>query len=201
VAKRGVGLSGVALLLTSAGAWLVFVGVRDVPPVGGLREVLRGKLPAGKAQGLNIEAVGVSGTLTAAGSTAAYQAAASTGRLVTVNGIRVDSSIGAEVSQLVRKARPNLLTGSGYRSSADQQRLRTLHCCTDPNSSRCGCGPPTAPVGRSMHERGLAIDFSWNGRLIRSRDSAGFRFLAANAPALGLHNLPSEPWHWSTNGK
>jgi hypothetical protein len=197
VAKRGVGLSGVALLLTSAGAWLVFVGVRDVPPVGGLRDVLRGKLPAGKAKGLDVEAVGVSAAqsegVTAVGS-------AATGRLVTVNGIRVDSSIGAEVSQLVTKARPNLLTGSGYRTSERQAQLRVINRCTCTDSSRC-CQTPTAPVGQSMHERGLAIDFSWNGALIRSRTSAGFRFLAANAPALGLHNLPSEPWHWSTNGK
>jgi hypothetical protein len=196
VAKRGVGISGVALLLTSAGAWLVFVGVRDVPPVGGLRELLRGKLPAGSARRSEFGAVGVSPAqsegVTAAGS-------AATGRLVTVNGIRVDSSIGAEVSQLVTKARPNLLTGGGYRSSVQQAAARVANRCTCSNSSRC-CRTPTAPVGQSMHERGLAIDFSWNGALIRSRNSAGFRFLAQNAPPLGLHNLPSEPWHWSTNG-
>jgi hypothetical protein len=196
VAKRGVGVSGVALLLTSAGVWLVFVGVRDVPPVGGLRDVLRGKLPSGSAKRESFGAVGVSAAqsegVTAVGS-------AATGRLVTVNGIRVDSSIAVAVSKLVTKARPNLLTGSGYRTSARQAQLRVINLCTCSNSSSC-CRTPTAPVGQSMHERGLAVDFSWNGTLIRSRDSAGFRFLAANAPALGLHNLPSEPWHWSTNG-
>jgi len=25
--------------------------------------------------------------------------------------------------------------------------------------------------------------------------------MAANAPRFGLRNLPSEPWHWSTNGQ
>jgi D-alanyl-D-alanine carboxypeptidase len=104
------------------------------------------------------------------------------------------------VSQLVTKARPNLLTGSGYRTSARQAQLRILNGCTCSDSSKC-CVVPTAPVGQSMHEVGLAIDFSWNGRLIRSHTDTGFKFLAANAPALGLHNLPSEPWHWSTNGK
>ena len=24
--------------------------------------------------------------------------------------------------------------------------------------------------------------------------------VTANAAAFGFHNLPSEPWHWSTNG-
>jgi hypothetical protein len=194
VAKRGVGISGVALLLTSAGVWLVFVGVRDVPPVGGLRDVLRGRLPSGSAKR---ESFAPRGAARSEGVTAV--ASAATGRLVTVNGIRVDSSIGAEVSQLVTKARPNLLTGGGYRSSVQQAAARVANGCTCSNSSSC-CRTPTAPVGQSMHERGLAIDFSWNGALIRSRDSAGFRFLAANAPPLGLHNLPSEPWHWSTNG-
>jgi hypothetical protein len=51
-----------------------------------------------------------------------------------------------------------------------------------------------------MHERGLAIDFVCNGSLITSRSSECFQWLAANAPSYGLQNLPSEPWHWSTNG-
>jgi D-alanyl-D-alanine carboxypeptidase len=52
-----------------------------------------------------------------------------------------------------------------------------------------------------MHERGLAIDFTYNGALIHSRSNAGFRWLAGNAPRFGFANLPSEPWHWSVNGE
>jgi hypothetical protein len=128
---------------------------------------------------------------------------AATGNLVTAGGIRVDSSIAEAVAQLVTLAatRGHRLTGGGWRSSLAQAQLRLKHCCGNPSSSKCSCGPDTAPVGQSMHERGLAVDFSWDGRLIKSRDSAGFRFLAAEAPPRGLHNLPSEPWHWSTNGK
>jgi LAS superfamily LD-carboxypeptidase LdcB len=63
------------------------------------------------------------------------------------------------------------------------------------------CRPPTARPGTSQHEKGLAIDFTYNGRLIRSRSSAGYQWLAANAAAYGFKNLPSEPWHWSTTGR
>jgi hypothetical protein len=198
VAKRGVGISGAALAVTAAGTWLVYVGVRDVPPVEGLRDILKGRQPAGSAERQSFAAVSDFGS--AIGSFVGGVAGSTpTGRLVTVAGIRVDSSIADSVLSLVKGARPNLLTGSGYRSSADQARARQVNGCTCDNSSTC-CRVPTAPVGQSMHQQGLAVDFSWNGRLIRSHDSAGFRYLAANAPRVGLHNLPSEPWHWSTNG-
>jgi D-alanyl-D-alanine carboxypeptidase len=52
-----------------------------------------------------------------------------------------------------------------------------------------------------MHERGLAIDVMSSGRLITSRADPAFRWLQANAARYGFFNLPSEPWHWSTNGQ
>ena len=51
-----------------------------------------------------------------------------------------------------------------------------------------------------MHERGLAIDFTYAGRVIGSRSSPAYKWLAANTSRYGFYNLPSEPWHWSTNG-
>jgi hypothetical protein len=51
-----------------------------------------------------------------------------------------------------------------------------------------------------MHERGLAIDFTYGGSTIGSHSSPGYKWLAAHASQYGLYNLPSEPWHWSTNG-
>jgi D-alanyl-D-alanine carboxypeptidase len=51
-----------------------------------------------------------------------------------------------------------------------------------------------------MHERGLAIDFTYNGSLISSRSNPGYKWLAAQAGRFGMFNLPSEPWHWSTTG-
>ena len=53
--------------------------------------------------------------------------------------------------------------------------------------------------GTSMHEKGLAIDFTCGGGTI-SRGSACFGWLEGHAGGYGLYNLPSEPWHWSTDG-
>ena len=65
-----------------------------------------------------------------------------------------------------------------------------------PSSS---CSPPTARPGQSMHERGLAIDFTEGGRVL-NRTSASFLWLSENAADFGFFNLPSEAWHWSVNG-
>ena len=51
-----------------------------------------------------------------------------------------------------------------------------------------------------MHEQGLSIDFTQGGRTL-TRSSSGYQWLRANAGRFGLRNLPSEPWHWSTNGR
>ncbi len=97
------------------------------------------------------------------------------------------------------------LGGWGYRDHAAQIRLRRSHCGTSNyaiyhmRSSRCS--PPTARPGASMHEQGKAIDFTYNGRTIGTRSSPAFRWLSANAAQYGFYNLPSEPWHWSTNGR
>jgi hypothetical protein len=198
VARRGPGISGLAVLAATTGIWLAYAGIRDVAPLGGLRAVLAGGRPVERDTDPDIARRGGPALVgvTAVGS-------AATGNLVTAGGIRVDSSIAEAVAQLVTLAatRGHRLTGSGWRSSLAQAQLRIRHCCRDPNSSQCGCGPPTAPVGQSRHETGQAVDFSWNGALIRTRQSAGFIFLAAEAPKRGLHNLPSEPWHWSIDGK
>jgi LAS superfamily LD-carboxypeptidase LdcB len=93
------------------------------------------------------------------------------------------------------------LGGFGYRDSANQVRLRQQNCPDPVNSPPSECDPPTAIPGTSMHERGLAIDFTANGQFITSHDNPGYEWLAANAGRFGFENLPSEPWHWSTNGQ
>lgn len=128
-------------------------------------------------------------------------------RVVNVRGIVVNEQIADQVRGLLEAADADgiSLGGSGYRDSRRQVALRRANCGSSdyavyqaPPSS---CRPPTARPGTSMHERGLAIDFTYNGRLITSRSSPGYRWLAANAGRFGLRNLPSEPWHWSTNGQ
>ena len=125
---------------------------------------------------------------------------------VNVRGFVVARSIADPLTQMLDAiAGAGLVVGGGaYRDVNMQISLRRSHCGpTDydiwqrPSSQ---CSPPTAIPGRSMHEKGLAIDFTCSGALISDRANPCFVWLAANAAQYGLFNLPSEPWHWSTNG-
>lgn len=128
------------------------------------------------------------------------------GQITSVNGISVDSSLADSLRQLLAAAGTDgiSLSGGGYRDSQQQIALRRAHCGTSDyaiyQARASSCSPPTARPGQSMHEQGLAIDFTGNGSLVTSRGSAAYRWLRANAGRFGLTNLPSEPWHWSTNG-
>lgn len=82
------------------------------------------------------------------------------------------------------------VAGPGYgsfRSSAMQLDLRRR-------------GYPAKPPGLSMHEWGLAIDLSCNGAKFTEAPAACRDWVRANAGRFGIQNLPSEPWHWSSNG-
>lgn len=119
-----------------------------------------------------------------------------------VRGIWVHESIAGSLENLMAAAESDGIRygGGGYRDPEDQRRLREANCPNPETSPASSCSPPTARPGQSMHERGLAIDFTYGGRVISSRSSPGYQWLDRNASRFGLHNLPSEPWHWSTNG-
>ena len=128
------------------------------------------------------------------------------GQLTNIGGITVHESIASNLQALLAAAAADGIRfgGGGYRSASSQISLRRSHCGTSqyaiyemPSSQ---CRPPTARPGASMHERGLAIDFTQNGRALRSNTS-GYAWLRANGSKYDLRNLPSEPWHWSTNGR
>lgn len=116
--------------------------------------------------------------------------------------ITVAQSISTDVQALLDAAVADgvRLCGGGYRDSAGQISARRRNCGTSyyeiwemPSGQ---CSPPTAKPGTSMHEKGLAVDFS----NCTTRRTTCYRWLAGNAGRFGLKNLPSEPWHWSTNG-
>jgi D-alanyl-D-alanine carboxypeptidase len=130
-------------------------------------------------------------------------------RVATVGGITVARAIADNLRRLLAKSRRDggSLGGWGYRSRARQIELRRAHCgrtryaiYEKPSSQ---CSPPTARPGHSMHEQGRAIDFykkGGNGAAISIAGTREFRWLKNNARRFGFYNLPSEPWHWSTNG-
>jgi hypothetical protein len=120
--------------------------------------------------------------------------------------ITVAGSIAANVQALLDAsyAAGVTLCGGGYRDPQQQIELRMAHCGTSyyaiyemPSSQ---CNPPTAKPGTSMHEQGLAIDFTCNGGGTVSRGTSCWNWLSAHASEYGLYNLPAESWHWSTNG-
>lgn len=131
----------------------------------------------------------------------------SASQIVNVRGIWVHTDIADNLDRMLGAAESqgHFFSGGGYRDSANQIRLRKAHCGTSnyaiyqkPSSQ---CRPPTARPGRSQHEQGKAIDFRYNNSIIGTRNNAGYRWLAANAGSYGFYNLPSEPWHWSVNGR
>ncbi len=131
----------------------------------------------------------------------------SAAQIVNVKGIWVHTDIADNVRRMLdaAEAAGHNFSGGGYRDSQSQIRLRRAHCGTSeyaiwrmPSSQ---CRPPTARPGASQHEQGKAIDFRYNGSIIGTRSNAGYRWLSANAARYGFFNLPSEPWHWSVNGR
>lgn len=44
------GISGIAVAAAGVGAFLVYAGIKDVPTISGLREILQGKTPTGRPQ-------------------------------------------------------------------------------------------------------------------------------------------------------
>ena len=125
--------------------------------------------------------------------------------IVRVRGIEVHESIAARVDEMIGAALADGVTlgGWGYRDNLEQIRLREQNCGTTEfdiwERSASSCNPPTARPGQSNHEKGLAIDFTYNGASMTTRSNPGFVWLAENASRWGFVNLPSEPWHWSTN--
>jgi len=128
-------------------------------------------------------------------------------RICTVGAWTVDTTIAPQVAALHAAATAAGLDlgGGSYRSNAEQIQTRRANCGStdyDIYDKPAGqCSPPTARPGQSMHEWGRALDITSNGVLIRSRSNPAWQWLNANAARYGLSNLPSEPWHWSTNGR
>lgn len=124
------------------------------------------------------------------------------GDLTTVGGITVAATIAPQVGALLAAAAADGIGfgGYGWRSIETQRDLRSSNGCPDIDQAPASsCRVPTAIPGTSLHERGLAVDFFADGATLTA-GSRGFAWLQANAARFGLHNLPSEPWHFSTTG-
>jgi len=122
--------------------------------------------------------------------------------VVTTLGVRVHPCLADALDALMTAAGNDGidLRAWGWRSSEQQIALRAANCspsAADPTV--VWCRPQTAPPGTSRHERGLALDFTVAGSVLRA-GSPAYVWLTEHAADYGLENLPGEPWHWSVDG-
>jgi LAS superfamily LD-carboxypeptidase LdcB len=121
--------------------------------------------------------------------------------------IEVAGEIARDVQGLLNRAWEQgvSMCGNGFRDPSEQVALRRRNCGSSSyaiyEAPASACSPPTAPPGSSMHEQGLAIDFTSGGDGAISCGGEAYDFLDDNAADFGFYNLPGECWHWSTNGQ
>ncbi len=135
-----------------------------------------------------------------------HDAAWEEANLQPLTGARVQSKLVPFAQKLLQEARTagaNLGITSAYRSCAQQLALRTQACgigtynlYQKPSEQ---CNPPTEPPGESMHQEGLAIDFSCTGYSL-FETSPCLTWLQNNGAKYHLYNHELEAWHWSTTG-
>lgn len=104
MAARG-GISGIAVTIGAAGLYLVYAGIRDVPVVEGLRELARGRVPAGKPPQTTqtVSSRDAGGTYTTAGGRV----------LMPVAGARVGDGFGAARPAGRKHKGVDLIIGTG----------------------------------------------------------------------------------------
>lgn len=124
-------------------------------------------------------------------------------KLCRVWGFRVNRSIATNLNNMILAAskagvwlKP-VSKYSGWRSYNMQREIRGMNGCPKDSSPSSACRPATAVPGTSNHEAGEALDFANSS----TRNSQVHKWLKANASKYGFYNLPSEPWHWSRNGR
>lgn len=126
--------------------------------------------------------------------------------LQVVAGAKVHPKLAPWLTQMLSDARSQgiyLNITVAYRSCDYQLQLRKMNCglgeynlYKKPSNE---CTPPTEPAGQSLHNEGLAVDFSCQGySLIET--SPCLRWLRQNAGRYQLLPHAKEAWHWSTTG-
>ncbi len=126
--------------------------------------------------------------------------------LVPVTGSRIHKELAPLATNLITEARTEGIGMSiavAYRNCDFQLQLRSMNCGTgDYNLYQKPsnlCTPPTEPAGKSMHNEGLAIDFTCDGYSLFEY-SPCLTWLKQHADKYHLFNHSIEAWHWSTTG-
>lgn len=191
-----------ATLLILVGLWLVvqaFAG-RLAARILSWRDFAPGDSPTEVALSVANPAVSIASTVSGAAADAASSLAdfAGSSRLVTGKGVTLQGWAMPKWESLVAAAAHagfNLpaRVNNSYRSAEQQRALREQNCPDPVNSPAGACNPPTAKVGQSNHQRGLAVDINMPGGYADPL----YTWLAVNGRAHGWHDTVSgEPWHW-----
>lgn len=190
-------------MLGAAALYLVYIGIRDVPFTEGLRSIFRGQSPDARAKHFAYVPKSPGDTSSGPGKIGATASKViDMNQTTVVGGIRVATAIASQTQNMLDAAKADgiILKGSGWRSTFTQRALRLANGYTsDDQESGSGGRTPVAKPGQSRHEAGLAIDFTNGARSLRKTDTE-YQWLANNAATYGFYNLPSEAWHWSTDG-
>lgn len=123
-----------------------------------------------------------------AAAEASDAAAKGDGSSVTRQGKPIGAHIAQKFDEMVAAAKKDgveLKISSGLRTRAEQERLYAAY--------KNGTGNLAAKPGTSNHESGSAVDFA--------NTPGAYNWLKKNSERFGFKNLPSEPWHYSLNGR
>lgn len=192
---QSLGVPGVALLIGSLGLWVAYAGLRDVPVVDGLRDMLAGDVPQGRTAGGAGKAWRTLDELGSSSSTAGK--AAGIGEPGTWRH-NLDPTFANNLEAMAKASggRVVLKAGSGYRTPERQIELRRQHCGTShydiyekPSSQ---CSPPTARPGTSRHEKipATAFDLSY-----ATADGPGWARLNVGRFGIRFPFFEVEDWH------
>lgn len=122
----------------------------------------------------------------------------------------VNASWSNNMSQMIDAAKKDgvNLAGGGFRTAAEQIRLRSVNGCPDIyTASPSSCRVPTAIPGTSNHELGLAIDYStitsqcFGKGATTCVGNQSYDWLTRRAAEFKVKKLRTEAWHWSVDGR
>ncbi len=123
----------------------------------------------------------------------------------------VNSQVSAAWVALSKKAKAqgiSLSTNSSFRAYENQGEICRAHEHHEQNGVCVSDTDLVASQGHSPHESGTAMDLNiphstgdssnCSGRATQPDDPV-WKFMKANAPALGIFQYSAESWHWDTN--
>ncbi len=122
--------------------------------------------------------------------------------LLDIEGHKVNKFIYLQTKSVLKNARDagkELELSSTFRDCKEQKILRSANCASSSLPAE-SCSPPTEKAGESLHNYGMAIDFSCKGYSI-FESSPCYKWMQENGSKFKFKQRDREPWHWSLTGK